>query len=177
MRLLTSLALLLCLSPLAVEAIELPDGSTSFAKSPRLLDFSSTMNSVSVWGAKYYLTLNLPSDTGLPLQSVTLQQREGIETIGFNLKETFAFLGDRDNRQDVIAIQQVTRSEDNTISIVFERAIDPGRTVTIGLVPHRNPFYDGVYLFGITAFPTGDKPRGLNLGVGRLQFYRGGGVW
>ncbi len=177
MRLLPVFTLLLCLSPLRVGAIQLPDGSTSFAKSPRLLDFMTTMSSVEVWGAKYYLTLYLPADAGLPLQTVTLKQIEGTEDIQFDLKETFAFIGDRDNRQDVIPIKQVTRSEDNTISIVFNRAIDPDRTVTIGLVPYKNPFYDGIYLFGITSFPTGDKPRGLYLGVGRLQFYRGGSSW
>ncbi|MBR8830306.1 MAG: hypothetical protein N5P05_003401 [Chroococcopsis gigantea SAG 12.99] len=177
MRFLPTLTLLLCLSTSRVGAVQLADGTSAFTRSPRLLDFMTTMSSVSVWGAKYYLTIDFPAGAQEGLQSVAIQQKQGTEDIQFDLQKTFAFFGDRDNRQEAIPIREVTRDDGGNISIVFERAIDSGRTVTIGLVPYQNPFYDGVYLFGVTAFPTGDKPRGLYLGVGRLQFYRGGSAW
>jgi Protein of unknown function (DUF2808) len=58
--------------------------------------------------------------------------------------------------------------------VQFNPPVQPGRKVTIALSPQRNPAYSGVYLFGVTAFPTGEKSHGQFLGFGRLHFYDGG---
>lgn len=60
------------------------------------------------------------------------------------------------------------------ITVSLANSIPPGTTFTIGLKPKKNPFFPGVYLFGVKAFPEGNNPRELYLGAGRLQFYRGG---
>jgi Protein of unknown function (DUF2808) len=60
-----------------------------------------------------------------------------------------------------------------TVSLIFDPPISPGRTITIGLKPWQNPTVEGVYLFGVTAFPAGEKAHSQFLGFGRLQFYRG----
>lgn len=35
--------------------------------------------------------------------------------------------------------------------------------------------FSGVYLFGVTAFPAGEKSHGQFIGFGRLHFYNDGG--
>lgn len=57
------------------------------------------------------------------------------------------------------------------ITAEFATPIPPGTTVTVGLKPRKNPQYDGVYLFGVTAFPAGETVQELYLGVRRLHFY------
>ncbi|HEY9294790.1 MAG TPA: DUF2808 domain-containing protein [Phormidium sp.] len=41
----------------------------------------------------------------------------------------------------------------------------------MALDPVRNPCFSGVYLFGVTAFPQGEKAHGQFLGFGRFHFY------
>ncbi len=178
MRLATALALTLAsfgmlnLSIGSIPAMEFADGRVSFAKSPRLLDVVTTYDTVGVRAAKYYFTLELPDNAGEPLQAIVIQQRQGIEDVEFRLEETFAFLGKRRHRGDNLTLQGATLNEvENTIKVTFEPPIAPGNTFTIGLKPRRNPRFGGVYLFGVTAIPEGEKPYKLYLGVGRLHFY------
>lgn len=162
------------LSILAIPAIavQFPDGRSSFEKAPRLVDMVTTQNSARIWGAKYYVTIDLPIDIGEPLQQVTIQQRQGFENIRYRIDRTFAFEGTPRRRGEAIAVQNAIFDRDQgLVTVIFDPPVPPGRTVTIGLVPTRNPDYDGIYIFGITAFPVGEKPMGLYLGVGRLQFY------
>jgi hypothetical protein len=163
---------LLSLFAISSQAVQFPDGRSSFEKSPRLVDMTTTQNSVSVWSAKYYVTIDLPSDIGEPLGKVTIQQGQGFDDINYRIDQTFAYIGTRRNKGEEIAIKSATIDEANLITVIFDSPVPPGRTVTIGLVPRRNPDYDGIYLFRITAFPVGEKPMGLSLGVGRLTFYR-----
>ena len=53
-------------------------------------------------------------------------------------------------------------------TVVFDAPIEPGNTVTISVKPKRNPSRGGVYLFGVTAYPTGDNSQGMYLGSGRI---------
>jgi hypothetical protein len=158
--------------PSSAKAIEFEDGRTAFEKSPRLLDAMTTFSSVRAWGAKYYFTVELPQDIGEPLGQISIQQRQGSDEIDFYADETFAFIGDPDDKNENIPLKAANWDEETkTITLVFGSPVPPGRTLTIGLKPKRNPDYGGVYLFGVTAFPRGEKPEGLYLGVGRLNFY------
>ena len=165
-----SLAILLTAS--STLAVQFPDGTVSFEQAPRLVEAKTTFNNVGAWGAKYYFTIELPSDAGEPLQKVTLNLRQGADDIRFRIDDTFAFIGPPNGDREMLT-QTATIDEDDTISVVFEPPISPGTTFTVGLRPRRNPDLGGVYLFGVTAFPAGEKPYGLYLGPGRLQFYRG----
>lgn len=154
-------------------AVQFPDGRSSFEKAPRLVNMVTTQNTAGVWSAKYYVTIDLPSDIGEPLQQVTIQQRQGFEDINYWINDTFAFEGQPRKKGERIAIKNATIDEQqNLITVIFEQPVSPGKLITIGLVPRRNPDFDGIYLFGITAYPMGEKPMGLYLGVGRLTFYR-----
>ena len=155
-------------------AVQFPDGTVTFDSSPRIVNVTSTFKAIRIYGAKYYFTIELPPNVGESLQQINIEQRQGEENIGFTLDETMAFMGGPNNKGEEINIGSVIHDpEKNVISIIFSSPIPPGNTFTVGLKPRRNPQFAGTYLFGITAFPTGEKPRGLYLGVGRLQFYDG----
>lgn len=162
------------ISASSTQAIELEGGRTAFEKSPRLLNAVTTLNSIRTWGAKYYFTIELPENAGEAIAKVAIQQRKGSDEIDFYGEETFAFEGDRTDKGKDLPLSAANWDEETqTISLTFDTPIAPGTTFTVGLKPKRNPDVGGIYLFGVTAFPTGQKPEGLYLGVGRLSFYDG----
>ncbi|MBD2449141.1 DUF2808 domain-containing protein [Nostoc sp. FACHB-152] len=154
------------------QAIQLQDGTVYFAQPPRLVETATTYNEVYVWGATYYFTISLPENAGEGLQSLTINQREGVDNIRFDLSDTVAFEGKRSGRGQKLGLKDVKRDrKTRTVSLTFDPPVSPGKTITIGLKPWQNPRNTGVYLFGVTAFPPGEKSHGQFLGYGRLQFY------
>ncbi|MCY7275384.1 MAG: DUF2808 domain-containing protein [Phormidesmis sp. CAN_BIN44] len=157
------------------QAVQLSDGTVFFTAPPRLAGASTTNNSVNAWSVTYYFTLNQLENAGEPLQRVTIVQDEGTDTVRFSPKEIEAFEGTRDRLGAKLPLGEVTTDrKTRTVTVSFNPPVPPGRTVTIALSPDRNPLYGGVYLFGVTAFPPGEKTHGQFLGFGRLNFYEGG---
>lgn len=177
-----SLSKLALIAILAFDASSLagqfPDGRIFFESSPTLVNFFATFQSVRAWGAKYYVTIALPPSLGAPLGTVTIQQQPNIQTIAFLVDQTFAFLGDRNQRGEKLTLKSTTFDPNTqTITVIFDPPVPPGNTVSIGLKPVQNPDYGGIYQFGITAYPPGDNSPGLALGVGRLTIYEAGDRW
>jgi hypothetical protein len=159
----------------STQAFQLAEGMVSFKKPPNLISATTTYKETYVWGATYYFTVELPENAGEPLQRVTINQRQGFEDIRFDLEDTQAFEGTPRHKGERLTLKQVTNdAETKTISVTFDPPVTPGKTFTIGLRPVRNPQVGGAYIFGVTAFPAGEKPYGLYLGPGRLQFYDNG---
>jgi hypothetical protein len=156
----------------------LSSNKSYFIKSPRLLDTLTTFSGVDIPYATYYFTIELPSDAGNSIQKIIINQRSGGEKIEFSLQKTIAFVGTHQDKQTEVKIVSVEEQEEtNQIVINFASPIVPRTTFTIGLKPKRNPRYDGIYTFGVTAVPEGKQPRSLYLGLGRLHFYGGGDLW
>lgn len=156
-------------------AIQLRDGTVYFAQPPRLLDAITTYNEIYAWGATYYFTISLPENAGEPLQSLAINQHEGVENIRFDLNDSVAFEGKPSNKRQKIGLKDVVGDrKTRTITLTFDPPVSPGKTITIGLKPWQNPMNSGVYLFGVTAFPLGEKSHGQFLGFGRLHFYSSG---
>jgi hypothetical protein len=175
----TTLAVALSIGATAqvTQAVKLQDGRIYFVQPPDLVAATTTFNSVKEWGATYYFTIAIPEKAGEPLQRVTIKQQEGADNIRYRLKKSRAFEGTRHDRGTPIKLGEVTSDRDNqTIVVNFEQPIPPGKTITIGLKPAENPFNSGVYLFGVTAFPAGEKSHGQFIGFGRLHFYSDGGI-
>ncbi|MBW4662893.1 MAG: DUF2808 domain-containing protein [Chroococcus sp. CMT-3BRIN-NPC107] len=160
------------IAPELARGVQLRDGTVSFVEQPRLVATATTIQDVNAWGATYYFTIDLPEKAGEPLRTVTFNQYEGVANIRFDLEDTRAFEGTRRNRGENLTLSSVTRNkETRTVTVVFDPPIAPGKTITIGLRPVQNPFSSGVYLFGVKAFPPGEKTAGQFMGYGRLQFY------
>ena len=149
---------------------------TAYFRQPPLFNYlGASSNSIRIPSVTYYFTINLPENAQTPLQQVKIKQRSGLETIDFNLKKTIVHEGKVRNKGQEIQIKDVTRnSKTQTVSVIFDPPISPGKSITIGLRAVQNPSSTGIYEFEVMAFPLGDKSRAQNLGVKRLSFYRGG---
>ena len=156
-----------------VRGVQLSDGTVYFVQPPRLVSARTTFNQVGMWSSTYYFTISMPDNAGEPLYRVAIALRDKFDFPKFYLEETTAFEGTWRRRGQPFALTNLTRDkETQTLSITFDPPVPPGTTLTIGLHPVRNPRYPGVYLFGVTAFPPGEKSHGQFLGFGRLHFYR-----
>ncbi|MGG6262974.1 DUF2808 domain-containing protein [Leptolyngbya sp. AN03gr2] len=161
---------------LPVLAGQSSNGRTFFDRSPRLVR-SFTSRPISRFPSTYEFTITVPENAGAPLQAVTISQNstEGVE---FDPSKSVAFLGDRYGVGAQLPLSGIGGTESSSprkSTIVFNQPVQPGSTVTIALEAKRNPNSGGIYLFGVTAHPVGDKADGLFLGYGRLTFYDQGG--
>jgi len=159
---------------LSSQAVQLRDGKVYFVHPPSLISAATTERQTSSSGASYYFTLSVPEDAGEPLQQVEIAQRDGstqARLIQFDAEASRAFIGTRRDRGDELNLGENRFDRDaQTLSIVFDPPVPPGTTVTLELQPKRNPRRDGIYLFGVTAYPSGSDAYGQFLGYGRLQF-------
>ena len=157
---------------LPVRAVTFADGSTHFAGQPRLVGASTSFNDAYFNGATYFFTLSLPADASEPLQTVMIAQAEGVDDARLYGNDTEAFEGTRNRSGARLSIKPVVVDRKaRTITVTFDPPVPPGKTVTIALYPVRNPFSSGIYLYGVTAYPAGEKPAGQFLGYGRIQIY------
>ena len=165
------------LSMAPAEAVQLRDGKTYFVQLPTFLEAETTINRIYAWGATYYFAIALPKNMGEPLQSLEIFQAEGFDTVDFILNDTVAYLqptsGDRIN---ILSKTEILPNQDKRkLTVTFDPPIPANSELNskliVGLRPVRNPRYDGVYLFGVSASPQGDRPNSQFLGYGRLHFY------
>lgn len=156
---------------LPARAVELGDGSTAFTRPPDFVGASTTFNSTYFWSATYYFTLNLLENAGEPLRQVTIAQAEGTDSPRFRGGDVRAFEGTRNRRGAELPVQARVDRQNRTTTVIFDPPVPPGRSVTIEIYPVRNPQFGGTYLYGVTAFPPGDKPRGQFIGYGRIDIH------
>jgi hypothetical protein len=163
----------------SAEAVQLRDGKTYFVQWQLLLGAETTINRIYSWNATYYFAIALPQNMGEPLEKLEISQTEGFDKVDFYSNQTIAYLqspsGDRvaiSSKTELLPSQDSNRPK---ITITFNPPIPASNELNtklvVGLRPVRNPHYDGVYLFGVTAFPQGDRPNSQFLGYGRLSFY------
>jgi hypothetical protein len=173
--LLTSLAVG-AIAPFPVRTVELADGTIAFNHPPALVNAETTRSSAGATRVFYYFTLELPGDAGEPLQRLAITQEDGssfLRRVEYDLEDTRTFMGTVGDRGSEVAIADAVYNQDSqTILITLANPVPPGSTITLALRPNRNPRREGVYLFGVTAFPAGEQTQGQFLGYGRFHIYR-----
>lgn len=143
-----------------------------FTQPPRLVKTTTSYNRINEPAAVYYFTINLPDNSGEALQKITIQQKQGVDSIRFNLDKSFAYEGTYSQEGKKFALKDISSDQKTqTVTLTFNPPIAPGKNITVALKPIQNPQVSGVYLFGVTAFPPGEKSHGQFLGYGRLQIY------
>lgn len=157
----------------AAQAVQLSDGSVAFVQPPRLLGAIATHKTARFPGSIYAFTLNLLPDAGEPLQSIQIAPDRAPDYVKFRLSDTEAFEGNSLDRPGTrLPIRSVTQDpKTRVVTVTFEPPVTPGKTITLALRTRYNPDIGGVYLYGVTAFPAGEKSRGQFLGYGRIQIY------
>lgn len=155
------------------QELPFPANSTFFTgKPPNLNGAYSPFSSVNIPSVPYHFTISLPENSVESLGKVTIEQETSPETINFDLSQTQAFQGTPNNRGQTLTLKNVTQDpETQTISVNFEPPISPGTTFTISLIAEQNPSVGFTYLFRVNAFPAGNNPIGMDLGVGRFAIY------
>lgn len=152
-----------------VSAVELPNGKKAFERSPRLIRTAATFSSRNSSAAKYQFTIEVPEDAREALKSVTIAQKENFDTVVFKEDKTLASMGSNLSGANIPLAAVGGESKPGKITVVFDTPVEPGNTVTISVQPKQHPSTDGVYLFGVTAYPTGENSPGLYLGSGRIH--------
>lgn len=166
--------------PPAIRIEERPSLSstrTAFVGIPRLIKTETSNNTVAGWSATYYFTLEIPANSGSGLHQVEIKLTEGADQdMQFDLQRSEAFEGESyRNRNIKVTLGKVEYNpKTKTVLMTFATPVPPGKVVTLGLQPYRNPAIGGTYLFDVLAYPTGENAKPQSLGYGRLTFYTTG---
>jgi hypothetical protein len=160
--------------PFSLQAAQLSDGSTMFNSPPRLVSFVTTRDRASDRNAIYYVTVDLLPEAVEPLQTLQVSLIEGrFPRLDYHTEEIEVFQGERHDRGQPLAIAAADYNDDTqTLTIQMAAAIAPGQRITFALKPVRNPAWEGVYLFEVTAAPAGEKPVFQRVGTGRIHIFR-----
>ncbi|WP_050857510.1 DUF2808 domain-containing protein [Acaryochloris sp. CCMEE 5410] len=152
-------------------AVPLPNGQTAFNSPPNLIKAASSYSSSNL-PSTYFFTLKIPDNAGEPLKAVKIVQRKNRETIRYKGNATRAFRGNRWARGPQLSLAAIGGpTKPGEMMVVFDPPVQPGKTVTVALKAKQNPTFGGVYQFGVTAYPAGERSIGQFLGYGRLNFY------
>ncbi|KAM3096909.1 DUF2808 domain-containing protein [Phormidesmis sp. 146-35] len=151
-------------------AVTLMDGRTAFTNPPSLVKASASYSQQAM-PSQYTFTIRISANAGAPLQAVKLSSDDQIP-VQFDVNSIHAYAGDRAKGQALtlakVGGNQAANAKDTVVA--FDPPIQPGNTVTIAIDVPRNPS-QGIYLIGVTAYPTGSNPMGQFLGFGRFSFY------
>lgn len=99
-------------------------------------------------------------------------QRENLDNIRYQGNATRAFRGNRWVRGPQLSLAAIGGSgESGEMMVVFDPPVQPGQPVTVALKAKQNPTFGGVYQFGVTAYPAGERGIGQFLGYARLNFF------
>jgi hypothetical protein len=156
------------------KAAQFEDGRVIFDTPPRLVDFLATRTSTTERNATYYFTLDLPEGAGESLKTLEITLFEGRDSLlNFRLEETRFFVGSRPQRGEALPLELVTYdAEQQQIVVSLAEPVAPGQRVTLAMYPVRNPRWEGVYLFDVTAIPDGAGGQRQWIGTARLHIYR-----
>lgn len=142
------------------------------AQPPRLLSATTTYDQTSAREATYYFTLTVPESASTAVQQLAFTQIQGLEAIRFDSQKSSAFVGTGDRKGEKLGITLAKSDrQERTVIVTFDQPVAPGKIITIGLKPLRNPAYDGVYQFQVQTLPTTQQTKNQIIGTARLQFY------
>jgi hypothetical protein len=178
-RLALALASLTCMVAVALPtklttAAQLGDGTTVFTSPPRLADFVTLDNDTYDRRPTYYVTVNLPPDAEEPLETLKVTLIEGRFTrLSYRTHDIEVFSGTRRDRGDAYDLATVDYdAESQTLTMQLAEPAAPGQLLTFALRLVRNPRWEGVYLYEVTAAPVGENPQFQRVGTGRIHIYQ-----
>lgn len=148
------------------------NGKAAFEVAPRLTR-TSAIGTEPGATATYYFTIAVPPESNQSLQAIRISQVGGIESLRFDTNQIRASLGNRFAKDSLVPLTSIGGSNESGLVIPFQTPIMPGQSVTVALEVERNPNFEGVYQFGVTAYPVGENSVGLYLGTGRIDYHYG----
>lgn len=157
-----------------LRAVQVADGTVFFDRPPLFGEATTTRDAAGRANPTYYFTLTVPEDAGEALQRVEITQRNGdsrFREVDFEPEEAQAFVGSGRRGEPLSLGEVVWDDESETLSVEFDPPVAPGTDVALRLEADRNPRRGGVYLFGVTVFPEGERSHGQFIGFGRIHIF------
>ncbi|MEM1311615.1 MAG: DUF2808 domain-containing protein [Cyanobacteria bacterium P01_C01_bin.70] len=154
-------------------AVQLGDGTTAFDSPPRLDGFMTFDELAQARNAIYYVTVHLLPEAGEPLQTVSISLIEGRFTrLDYRTDQIAVYGGNPRERSTEYPVESASYDDDSqTLTIRLAQPAEPGQNLTFELNLVRNPRFEGVYLYDVTAAPAGENPRFQRIGTGRIHIY------
>ncbi len=162
-------------------AIQFASGETAFNGPLRLLRTAVSQVTIEDYPVYYQFAVEVPAKLDEPLGRLQIDLPTEYGPFGLylpNPDQVRAFIptdpyaqAPQSPERNLPVRASVGRER---ILIIFPEPVPPGNVVTVEWGPVRNPRQDGIYQFGVTAYPRGDAPRGLYVGNGRITIRRGG---
>jgi hypothetical protein len=153
----------------SIQAREITNGQKTFIRLPRLISSAAIFPQQNSSISRYQFTIEVPENAGEALKAIKITQKKNLETVVFNQNKTRAVEGNNIKGREISLATMGEESQPGETTVVFNKPIEPGNTVTISVKPKQNPFVGGVYLFGITAYPTGNNSVETYLGSVRIN--------
>lgn len=139
-------------------------------RSPRFIRAASSNHGTRIPEATYHFTVKVPENAAQSLKAIKIESLPNQETVSFKTNQIRAFRGDSFAGGPTLSLASIGGpSPEGEELIVFDPPISPGNTVTVAL-RGATPDLGGSYLFGVTAFPTGES-EGQFLGYRRIDFH------
>jgi Protein of unknown function (DUF2808) len=160
----SSIVLLASLT-LPVSAIQFSNGETAFSNIPILSSYGLLNANLGAQGI-YDVKVEVPasSDIGLGRLLIELDNSPStLPTVDPKQVSATAISGN-----NTIPVDVTFTETGNQLIFTFPKPIPAGSTIDLRWTA-RNLREPGVYLFGVTAYPTGTSPRGQFLGFARLN--------
>jgi len=127
------------------------------------LDHNSIIN--------YQFTIELPSNMGENLQSLTIISPNNLPQFDFNLEKTKAWFNQDHNPITINSFYHTMIDQNKAIKVTFLAPIPPNNIITICLQGNRpSNINNGFYNFGIWATPAGENPQDFYLGSRSIVF-------
>jgi hypothetical protein len=153
-------------------AVQVADGTVYFNRAPQLVN-TSGYGRLAPFATDFVFSIYTPPDAGEPLQRIDIDLGDfGPELV---ISQVRVALLDRVSEAPPTIARTTERTEAGRriLSLVLSQPVAPGRTVAVDLRTAQISRLGGVYLFGITAFPRGEKAHGQFLGFGRVRIIDG----
>jgi hypothetical protein len=141
----------------SIQAREIAKEQKNLIRLPRLISSAAIFPQQNSSIGRYQFTIKVPENAGEALKGIKITQKKNLETVVFNQNKTRAAEGNNMKGKEIPLATREEELQPGEITIFFNKPIEPGNTVTISVKPEQNPFVGGVYLFGITAYSTGEN--------------------
>ncbi|UFP96296.1 DUF2808 domain-containing protein [Gloeobacter morelensis] len=151
------------------QAVKVGDGTVYFTSVPRLVN-TTAYNRMINFRSNLYFTIAVPANAGEPLQRVDVDLGDLGPEYYPDLGRTEVVNAEGSERR--YALDKVVITGDRfqpSVSVRLAEPVEPGNTVVVGLPIYLASRIGGTQLFGITAFPPGEKAHGQFLGYGHIR--------
>ena len=145
-----------------------PNPNIQFIEPPRLINATTTEKTVEQLGARYFFTIEVPSNAGASLEQVDFILKLGVKFPRFRTKGAKVFAGKAKKGKNIPVEMVVTDPRSRTVTVTLGKPIAPGETATVMLKTVKNPSV-GTYQYEVRGHADNSQGKGQYIGLGRIE--------